>query len=200
MTTTKKTGNNATKTTGKKGSKQAEPATITHEASAGIAPEAKQQDKADINKAIAEAKKKRDDARRAAMQEAAQNKAKAKADREKEAAEKRAAKAAEKEAKKNREPIWVEQKDENGGVEKVDKNKFPEQIECVDCGSIRHVTKSQLHEVVRCKYHAKLYKRRKIASKRKERMKGYREIVESALLLNLFPKEFCEKWGLECSK
>lgn len=172
---------------------------ITPESNVGIAPEASTttSSKEDLKRKIEEAKAKRDAAKAELEQAKAKEKEESKAKREKEASEKKALKEAEKEEKKNRVPVMVTQKDEKGNEEQVDSNLFPVVIVCADCGEIRYVTKSQAHEVVRCKPCAKQYKRRKTAAKRKERVKGYKEVVEAAMLLNLFPDDFKAKWGLK---
>jgi hypothetical protein len=48
------------------------------------------------------------------------------------------------------EPIWVEQMAYNGSEEVVDYNHYSNVITC-ECGNIRYVKKSDLHQVAKCK-------------------------------------------------
>lgn len=117
--------------------------------------------------------------------------------KEKEKKEKEKAKAkADKEAAKNRVPVWVEQVNEKGEIEKVDKNKYPFEINC-DCGNVRYVNKSGLLQVTQCKLCTAKGRRKKASLKRKEKAVKYRNIVKEAMELDLFPADFKKKFGLE---
>lgn len=74
--------------------------------------------------------------------------------------------------KEPKEPVMVEQKDERGEVEQVDFNVYSNPITCIDCGEIRYVKNSDRHQVVRCKLHARRFRRRKIRESRKLRGVG----------------------------
>jgi hypothetical protein len=128
--------------------------------------------------------------------------AKAKADAEK--AEKaeatriaREAKKAAKEAAKNREPEFVEQLNDKNEIELVDKNKFPYEVVCSVCGSIRYVTKSGLGLVDKCKYHAKTDRRKRRMATVKGKAKMYAAIVQELLAKNLIPDSMKKKYGIK---
>lgn len=137
--------------------------------------------------------------------------AKAKADRDK-AAKGKAAPApkakAEKPAKapktpkekpEPKEPVWVEQLDERGNVEKVDMNKFPIPIACCidDCDNIRYVNASGALQVTMCKPHARKMRRKRRLVANKAKSKKYGEIIQDALKQGLFPDKFKKKYGLQ---
>lgn len=123
---------------------------------------------------------------------AAEQKAK---DKEKKAKEKEKAKA-EKEKAKNLPPVWVEQVNEKGEMEQVDKNKYPFEINC-ECGNVRYVNKSGLLQATQCKLCAAKGRRKKASAKRKAKMVKYRDIVKDALAKGLFPDDFKKAYGLE---
>lgn len=134
--------------------------------------------------------------------------AKAKAEKEKEKAAKAAerakakeAKAAEKKEKKEKavlEPVWVEQVNEKGEMELIDKNKFPFEIQCdtPGCNNVRYVNASGLLQVTKCKLCAKKDRRRRRVAGMKQKTKQYRTIVQAALDQGLFPDDFKKKHGL----
>lgn len=109
----------------------------------------------------------------------------------------REAKKAIKEAAKNKQPDFVEQLDVHGNPELVDKNKFPFEIICSVCGSIRYVNKSGLGLVTMCKKHAVAERRKRRTLNRKGKVKMYTAAVKDALAQNLFPPAFKKKYGLE---
>lgn len=173
--------------------KQAELAKKEKEAAA----KAKAKEKEDIAKA--KAKEKADAAKakaKAAAEEVKKKKEEEKAakkvEREKASAERKAAK----EAAKNKEPEYVTQLNAKGEEELVDKNKFPFEVACVVCGSVRYVTKSGLLLVDKCKLHAKQARRKNRAAKVRNKMKKAKLIVSDALAQGLFPEAFKKKYGL----
>ena len=109
-----------------------------------------------------------------------------------------ASKKAEKEAKKNRVPDLVEQLDDRGRPEQVDRNVFKFEVKCAHpgCTEIRYVTLSGLREVTMCKPHARKTRRVRRVEKKKGQVKQYKAIVEAALKLGLFPQTFMEDHGL----
>lgn len=103
----------------------------------------------------------------------------------------------EKKALAPKEPDWVSQKNEKGEDELVDKNKFPYEVVCEDCGSIRYVSKSGLNQVTRCKPCARKARRKAGAKARRSKLNRYKEIVMDGMKEKLFTKAFKQKWGLD---
>lgn len=130
---------------------------------------------------------------KAAKEKKEQEKAARKAERE---AARAARESGAKPARVEKEPVWTEQKDEHGNTELVDKTKNEHQIVCEDCGDIRWVTTSQLHEVTRCKPCARKVRRQRRAKRVAQRTKDFRAIVQEALELGLFPESFRKEHGL----
>lgn len=144
---------------------------------------------------MAKAKRLRDEAREAA-QEAKRVRDEEKAKRKEERAKTSEARKAEREAKKNQEPDPVEQKDEHGNTETVDKNKNPFPLVCPECGETRWLTLSQTHEVTHCKPCARKLRRKRRIGRIKDQQKNHKAIVAEAIKQGLFPQSFREKWGI----
>lgn len=121
-------------------------------------------------------------------------KAKAKTARE----EAKAAREAVKAAKADAVPDLVEQLDEHGKTELVDRNRFPFEVVCDEPGCTEHrwVTKSGLLEVTKCKPHARKTRRKRVMAGRKGRAKQAMAIVAEAMEMGLFPEAFKAKWSL----
>lgn len=167
---------------------------------AEIAKKEKEKAKADAEKAkvkekMEAAKAKAEEAAAKAKELKEKAKEEAKAKREELAAARKKAKE-EKAAAKKKEPVWVEQLSEKGEPELVDKNKFPFEVVCSVCGSVRYVTKSGLLLVDKCKLHAKKERRKHRMEKVREKGKKYRAVVKDALEQGLFSDAFKKKHGL----
>lgn len=144
---------------------------------------------------IARAKRLREaaqEAAKAAREQREKDKAARKAEREAKAAERKQ----EKEAKAAKEPDLVEQENERGETELVDRNKNPHELVCPECGKIRWLTLSQTHEVTHCKPCARKLRRKRRIGRVRESHKNHRAIVEEAIKQGLFPQSFRDKWGI----
>lgn len=102
----------------------------------------------------------------------------------------------EKKPKEVVEPVFVEQLDEKGEVELVDKNKFPFEVVCDECGSTRYVNTAGLNTVTKCKKCAAKKRRHDRSVVRRDKSKKYAAVVKEALELGLFPDKFMKKHGL----
>jgi hypothetical protein len=157
----------------------------------------KELEKAKADKAKELAKAKDEKAKAKATAAAAKAKEKeAKAAEMAKKKEERAKAKAEKDAAKIKDPEWVEQLDEKGNTELVDKNKFPFEVACSVCGSIRYVNQSGLLMVDKCKMHARKERRKRRMEKVRAKMKNYKAIVTDALAAKLFPAPFMKKYNL----
>lgn len=95
------------------------------------------------------------------------------------------------------EPVMVEQLNDKGEIELVDKNKFPFEVVCDECGSVRYVNTAGLATVTKCKKCAAKKRRHDRSVVRRDKNKKYATVVKEALEQGLFPDKFIKKHGLK---
>jgi len=102
----------------------------------------------------------------------------------------------EKKEKEILEPIFVGQLNEKGEMELVDKNKFPFEVICDECGSTRYVNTAGLNTVTKCKKCAAKKRRHDRSVTKRDKNKKYATVVKEAMEQGLFPDKFLKKHGL----
>jgi len=98
--------------------------------------------------------------------------------------------------KETRLPDMAEQLDEKGNIELVDKNKFPFEVVCDECASIRYVAAAGLSTITKCKWHAARKRRQLRSVAKREKAKKYTVVIKEALEQGLFSDKFIKKHGL----